>query len=202
MSDIEKAERLFRDAGLGFPSVPSELAAQLKERDRWLFSTRPLKMSPYNLQHYVHEAEQPDIENYAVLCHSGHGANSYAIQYYLVQGPLHMFLHLGWGGVHMDAKASAAEIRDCFSMADQVVAAAQEVGRFQAGEHLTVVGSDFYGSYWLPPGESRRVQSAAGEHASDLKPRDTLTEALAWLTSTRGGKRPERGSTGDLLSSL
>jgi hypothetical protein len=38
MSDIEKARRLFRDAGLAFPAIPEELAAQLRERDRWLFS--------------------------------------------------------------------------------------------------------------------------------------------------------------------
>jgi hypothetical protein len=30
MTDIEKARRLFRDAGLAFPTIPEKLAAQLK----------------------------------------------------------------------------------------------------------------------------------------------------------------------------
>jgi hypothetical protein len=53
MTDIEKARQLFRDAGLAFPTIPGELAEQLKEHGQWLFSTRPLEMSPYNLQHYL-----------------------------------------------------------------------------------------------------------------------------------------------------
>jgi len=82
MTDIEKARQLFRDAGLDFPTIPKELAAQLKERGRWFFSSRQIDMSPYNLEHYVHEVERAEVKDYAVLSHSGHGVNSYAIQYY------------------------------------------------------------------------------------------------------------------------
>jgi len=53
MTDIEKASQLFQDAGLAFPTIPEALAAQLKEQDRWLFSTRPVDISPYDLQYYV-----------------------------------------------------------------------------------------------------------------------------------------------------
>lgn len=84
MTDIEKARHLFQEAGLAFPTIPGALVAGLKEQGKWLFSTRELKMSPYNLQHYVHEVDGSHVEDYAVLCHSGHGTNSYAIQYYLV----------------------------------------------------------------------------------------------------------------------
>jgi len=100
---------------------------------------------------------------------------------------LHMFLHLGWGGVYMDAEAEAAKIRDCFSIADQIVPAAQSVGRFQAGERLLVVGSDFYGSYWLPPGESH-----GREDADYKKPMEVLTEVLGWLTTDPRGKVRQR----------
>jgi hypothetical protein len=177
MSDIEKARQLFRDAGLAFPTIPEELAEQLKEHGQWLFSTRPIDIWPYMLQDYLDEVEVSQVKDYAVLSHSGHGVNSYAIQYYLVHGSLHMFLHLGWGGVYMDRGEAAATIRDCFSMADQVVTAAQNVGMFQPDERLTVVGSDFYGSYWLPPGKSRR-----GEASGHKGPLQVLTQTLHWLT--------------------
>ena len=95
MSVLEKARRLFQEVGLALPEIPEELAAGLKEQGKWLFSTRDLEMSPYNLDHYVQEGDQAPAA-YVVLAHSGHGVNSYAIQYYLVSGPLRLFLHLGW----------------------------------------------------------------------------------------------------------
>jgi hypothetical protein len=150
----------------------------LKEQDKWLFSTRAIEMSPYNLQQYVDEAEGAHVDDYTVLSHSGHGVNSYAIQYYLVFGPLRMFLHLGWGGVYMDADAAAAKIRECFSLADQIVSATRPVGK--VSDRLTIVGSDFYGSYWVVPGQSphRKTSNSKG-------PAEVLAEVLNWLTSLR-----------------
>lgn len=157
MSGLEKARHLFQEAGVAFPKVPDELAAGLKEQGKWLFSTRELRMSPYNLDHYVQESDQAPAA-YVVLAHSGHGINSYAIQYYLVSGPLRLFLHMGWGGVYLDADAAAAQIRECFSLADVIVPAAMTSAKFAAGKRLTIVGSDFYGSYWSAPGETRQKE--------------------------------------------
>ncbi len=176
LNDIEKARQLFQEAGLSFPTIPDDLASRLKERRKWLFSTRELDMSPYNLQHYVAEFGGTDVNDYAVLSHSGHGANSYALQYYLVFGALGMFLHLGWGGVYMNAERCVAQIHDCFSLADQIVAAAHRTGKLRHCGRLTIVGSDFYGSYWLPPDGSRRKED---EHSK--RPADVLNEVLRWL---------------------
>ena len=183
MTDLEEARRLFRDAGLAFPKIPPELAVRLKEQDRWLFSTREIAISPYNLEHYVREIDETHVEDYALLSHSGHGVNSYALQYYLVQGTLGLFLHLAWGGVYMDAEATAAEIRHCFSLADEIVQAAHTAERLQADDRLIIVGSTFYGSYWSAPGTARQREG------SDLEgpkkgPREVLAEVLFWLTSS------------------
>jgi hypothetical protein len=129
MTDIEKAQKLFEEAGLGFPTVPGELAVRLKERGEWQFSTRKVDMWPYNLHEYVREVDDRHVRDYALLCHSGHGFNSYAIQYYLVHGALRMFLHFAWGGAFMDNAVAAAGIRECFSLADRVVAAANGAAR-------------------------------------------------------------------------
>jgi hypothetical protein len=175
MSVLEKARHLFQEAGLAFPTLPEELAVGLKEQGKWLFSTRELKMSPYNLQHYVHEGDEAPRE-YAILSHSGHGANSYAIQYYLVSGPLRMFLHLGWGGVYRDADADASKIRECFTLADEIVPVAMTSGKLAASELLTIVASDFYGSYWSAPGQRGQKEGRA-----DRDPAEVLTEVLHWL---------------------
>lgn len=176
MTDAEKARRLFEQAGLAFPEISPELAARLKERDRWLFSTRDLDVWPYDLKHYVDEVDGAPVADYALLSHSGHGVNSYAVQYYLVFGPLRVFLHLGWGGVYMDADTAAANIRECFSLADQIVARVVAGGRVEAGGKLTVVCSDFYGSYWSGPGLSTQPEAMGrGDPAT------VLGEVLDWL---------------------
>jgi hypothetical protein len=87
-----------------------------------------------------------------------------------------MFLHIGWGGVYSDRREDEATVRDCFSMADQIASLAQTAGLFRAGERLTIVGSDFYGSYWFPPGGSRR-----GKDVDRENPLEVLTEARDWL---------------------
>lgn len=173
---IEKARKLFQKEGLAFPSIPKALAPALKEQGKWLFSTRDLKLSPYNLDDFVHEGDGAPAE-YVVVAHSGHGINSYAIQYYLVSGPLRMFLHLGWGGGYSDSKADAAKVAECFSLADQIVPAATAVGKLKAGERLTIVGSDFYGSYWSAAGRQTETRGSKG-------PAEVLAEALHWLQST------------------
>jgi len=181
MTDVEDAARLFREAELSFPTIPAELSTQLKKRDKWVFSTREIEIWPYNLQEYVSEFNEGHVEDYVVLSHSGHGVNSYAIQYYVVRGGLGMFLHLGWGGVYMDATQEAAKIRHCFSLADQIVPAAQMVPGLGAEERLLIVGSDFYGSSWSAPGESRLKE----DHENHADPAELLAEVLHWLTSSR-----------------
>ncbi len=183
MTDIERARRLFEEAGLAFPTIPNSLALQLKEQGKWLFSTRAIQMSPYNLDYYVQEAAATHVgDDYAVLSHSGHGVNSYAIQYYLVLGSLRMFLHLGWGGVYMDADAAAAMIRECFLLADQIVSATMTGDK--VNERLTIVGSDFYGSHWETPGQSPQTKPSYPKG-----PAETLAEVLQWLRSLSKGRK-------------
>jgi hypothetical protein len=177
MTDIEKARHLFQEAGLAFPTIPKQLAAGLKEQGEWLFSTRELKMSPYNDRYYIRE-DDGFSGDYAVLCHSGHGVNSYAIQYYLVYGPLRLFRFLGWGGIYMDADAAASQIRECFSLADEIVPAAMTVRKVGAGERLTIVASDFYGTYW-----SASKESGQKERRGSKGPAELLAEVLHWLKS-------------------
>ncbi|MFA4838120.1 MAG: hypothetical protein WC703_01410 [Candidatus Neomarinimicrobiota bacterium] len=174
MTDLAKAKALFRKAGLAFPCLPVRLASSLNERGKWIYSTRPIDVSPYDLNHYVNGAGRAETGDYAVLAHSGHGVNSYAIQYYLVCGPLQMFLFLGWGGVYMDAQKTAENIRQCFSLADRIAKDTQK--KLRPDGRLMVVVSDFYGNYWSPHHDSDAV------HLSDEKTsQEVLGEVLTWL---------------------
>ena len=178
MTDLENAVSLFKESGLPFPTIPEALAARLEERERWLFSTREIREGPYSLAHYVEEAAEDDVDDYAVLAHSGHGVNSYALQYYLVYRNLRLFLHLGWGGAYMDPAVTADQIRECFALADEIVAAVETLTGPQKTRALTIVGSDFYGSYWYLGGD--RPSENGG-------PADVLREALSAFTAGEAG---------------
>jgi hypothetical protein len=182
---IDSARQLFKGAGLAFPTIPKELAVQLKELGPWLFSTRPIEISPYQLNAYVAEAKNAGARDYAILAHSGHGVNSYAIQYYLVYRSVQMFLHLAWGGVYEDQDAAATRIRECFSVADQILETARELSLFQTGNMLVIVGSDFYGSYWFTEASGPRKKDENSRETHDRKPMEVLNAALRWLERNR-----------------
>ena len=76
----------------------------------------------------------------------------------------------------MDADAATSQVRDCFSLADEIVSAAATVGKLTAGERLTIVASDFYGSCWFEPWQNRPkiIQRSTG-------PVEIMADALHWL---------------------
>ncbi len=112
VSAMENARRLFEDAGLIAPPVPVALQLAFAEQERWVFATR--EMDPgamYMFDRYVTEAVALPVDDYVAISHSGHGANSYGLNYHLVYGPIAIFAQTSWGGVYMDAEASAADVR-------------------------------------------------------------------------------------------
>lgn len=191
LSDIDKARKLFKQANLAFPTIPGILASQLRQYDKWFFSTRDQNMWPYVVQDYVKEAKRSKVDDYVVLAHSGYGLNSYAIHYYVVIGGLRMFLQLAWGGVYEDAEECSSKIAECFSVADRVMALA--ANRLAARDMLLIVCSDFYGSYWLKPGHD---DDATTDVTSNRDPAETLREVLLWLEESDQISSPSGLSTG------
>jgi hypothetical protein len=174
MKDLAKAKALFRKAGLPFPYLPKKLASSLQEQGNWLYSTRPINEDPYFLGHYIEEIGKSELGDYALLAHSGYGANSYAIQYYLTSGPLRLFLFLGWGGVYMDNEETITNITICFNLAEEIIKAAQEKLRLEFP--LTIIVSDFYGTYWSHDENDGKITLSHSK-----APQEILGEALAWL---------------------
>lgn len=184
MTGLEKARATFLKAGLAFPQIPEALACQLVERERWVFSTREVTMWPYEIDPYVEESYDPPPP-YVVLANAGYGINTYALTYYLVFGPLRLFLHLSWGGIYSNAEMDAADIKKCFYLADEIMSAAMTSGKLRPDECLTIVCSDFYVSHWglSAPGNIRRSRPTMRE------PSDLLAKILKWLNDPK----PRRG---------
>ena len=88
------------------------------------------------------------------------------------------------------ADATASKIWQCFSLADKVVKVAGTAAGLGAGERLTIVASDFYGSYLFQSGQSgHKVKETFKD------PREVLTEALHWLKAHPRRKRLRQTKT-------
>jgi hypothetical protein len=154
---VDEARSVFAGEGLSFPILPKEWLIGMRRSSKWQYSTRSptsssdVVFSPYNVFHYVAEAAAWQAEDYVLLAHAGRGSNSYAIQLYVVHGPLMLFLQMAWGGVYMDGKKAASRIADCFADTEQLITAvtdAQNCGHLGSGKRLLVVESDFSGAFW------------------------------------------------------
>jgi hypothetical protein len=179
-SDIAEARALFAGAGLPFPYVPPDMEGAFRKRDRWCYSTREVARWPYEIGAYAGEA-RTDVPDYALLAHAGHGVNSYAIHYFLVRGPLGLFVQSPWGGVYMIADDAVATMREYFDLAGALVKAAEDaLSPSPAADRLVVFVSDFYGSWWAEPG----VAPPTGERFKG-KGRVVLRDALEWVRRRR-----------------
>ncbi len=185
--DYARVEALLTEAGLTMPPMPEAALTRLKEREEWCFSTRTFKVSPSDIQHYVRKAIAGASPDYVLIAQTGQGGSSSAMQYFLVQGPLQLFLQIGWNGASQDRQRSTALVNECFALAHQVAEAVPEAlrrGRLPREGRLTVVASDRDEGFWevAAPGEranrpspqTRRVPRGAPD------PRRVLGEAVGW----------------------
>jgi len=173
------------------PPMPDAAEARLKERAEWCFSTRAFKESPYDLRHYARKAIAGASPDYVLVARVGQGVNSFAMHYFLVQGPLQVFLQIAWGG-QVGHERSTALVNECFASAHELVAVvpqALRAARLAQAGRLTVVGSDLVESFWevAAPGEraSQPGRSTRGKAQDVRKPRQILEEAVRWCRGER-----------------
>jgi hypothetical protein len=148
----ESAQALFDGERLPFPPVPAPLAALLQAHGASWFATRAVASSPYDFDRFVGEVEaQPTLPDYAVVGFDGHGSNSWAVHFYLVDRGLALFVQLPWGGAYLDAEPARAEIAELFDWAAALQARlriAEAAGKIPPGMRLQVAASRFGRAGW------------------------------------------------------
>jgi hypothetical protein len=125
------------------PPLPESLVPSLHRIWDGVFSTRVAPLNPYRYSAYVDEALQTTLEDYVVVGHDGHGANSYALSYYVSFAGLRILLQLAWGGAYMDNEAARQRICDVFRELHVLwptLCAPRDVANL-----VMVAHSDFYG---------------------------------------------------------
>jgi len=148
---LEAARQLFTQEGIPFPFIPPEMRPDFAKLSEWVYGTRPVAPWLYEIRKFVQGAGTEPVADYLLLGHAGHGIQSYAMHYYLVRGPLALFLQIGWGGAYLDKGKAARNMAARFAQAEELIQAvevAQRQDRFRPGERLIISASDFYGSSW------------------------------------------------------
>lgn len=143
---LTTVRQIFEQSDLPFPPIPAALEDEFQIYGRWFFGTRfPLPASPYmGVREFIAEFERGDAPDYLLIVHDGHGSNSYGLHFYLVQGPLGIFLQLPWGGVYTDPDHARAYIAKCFDGAERLISAASGAvarGQLTSATPLTLVVS-------------------------------------------------------------
>ena len=176
--EIENARQLFREAGFDLPAIPDKLALCLKQRSKLDFSTRKMPSSVNYIDFYVDEANKCQVDDYVILSRAIWSPSVITIHYFLVLGPLRMFLQLSWGGTYItedDFAAGIKVIRECFLLADQIVPLAMAVCK--ATDRLTIVTQSFgSNNYWVTSGQDAQDIERRCQH-----PKEVLSEVLQWL---------------------
>lgn len=148
---VESAAAVFSGESLRMPFVPERLAVAVRSRGALVFGTREAEEGLYALEHYVSELEQPGLGDYLLMGFDGHGMVSQGLHYYLVSGPLALFLQLSYGNPFADEATSRRRIDGALGLAEQLyrdIADAEKGGKFPSGQRLVVVESDFSSSRW------------------------------------------------------
>ena len=185
--DYARVEALLAESGVAMPPMPADARTRLKEREEWCFSTRAFKVSPSELQHYVRKAIADVSPDYVLIAQAGHGVGSSALHYFLVQGPLQLFLQIGWGGGSAERERSTALLNECFALAHRLVGAIPEAlrrGWLPRQGRITVVGSSLGEGFWEVAAAGERASQPGGpprgKTRGGIGPREILEEAVLW----------------------
>lgn len=177
---LARAQRVFQEAGLPCPPVPEHLAPRLVIHGPWFFATRDVPYLYGAPALLLQELEQnPSIEDYVVLGHGGHGANSHSLNYVLVLRTLAVFLEVAWGGVYMDAALCSAAFREAVeALNGLLVARAPGPPQPAASGRVVVWASDlrFETNWWSAAGPDISRQPVAQPSVAAV-----LEAALDWV---------------------
>lgn len=171
-SPTELARTLFQEEGLPFPPAPAALASQLQTAGDHVFATRKIDVTPYGIESFRNEASSdPALQDYVLVGFDGYGVNSWAVHYYLVEGPLALFVQLPWGGAYVDADQARERIARVFTWAARLqerVGEARERALIPPGWRLLAVVSTFAhpGFAWLPPQRDAAAPTAEDDSES------------------------------------
>lgn len=178
-------QEAFARASWPAPPIPEVFAPLIQTFAPWWFGTRRTRgLYQYGAQ-LIAEADDPQVRDYCIVGHAGHGANSYALHYFVRLGPLLLVLEIGAGGATMEPGRAVADTTEAFAAASALLAAGPAMsGRGTPAAGLRVAVSTLRGSSWR-----------AGAEGGEGDWRTVLRAALAWAAADTPFLPAPAGST-------
>ena len=179
---LEQAQSMMLEAGLPMPPVPKILSDKLQNPDKAsYFSTRNTKThesapGPWNLTWFLQEVEQKTPDQYMIFGIDGHGVESAATHYYLVEDDIAVFHQSQLSSpAHPQVEESLADQYELIAIMAVATTEAKEKGKLPKEGRIVVVRPGSLPSAW-------GIQSAPGQPVEWLETSDPLLDACSWLS--------------------
>lgn len=133
------------------PPIPETITGHWLPIGEYGLATRKLPAAIYDIQLLFKQATEENPDDYVAAGFDGHGVNSWAAHFHVVNPKLALFLQCGWGNALEDAGRARERIDGAFGMARallQSIDDAAQRGAWPSGQRLLLRMSDFYGSGW------------------------------------------------------
>jgi hypothetical protein len=125
-SGLDDARETFAREQLTLPPVPDRFKKNLRVIEEWCFATRKVDaMRMYFFDDYIKEVLTKKTPDYVAFSHAGHGINSYALNYQLVDGPLAVLAQVGWGGGYSNKTEDTRQANDLFARCAELISAGE-----------------------------------------------------------------------------
>ena len=177
LQPLEQAESMMLEAGLPMPPVPKTLSGKLQcPDDASYYSTRKNAPSPWNITWFLQEMEKETPDQYLILGVDGHGVESAATHYYLVEEDFAVF-HQS----HLPTPASPhpeSDLADQYELIAIMAVAASEAklkGKLPEDSRIVVVRPSSLPAAW-------GIQPAPGQPVQWRETSDALLDACSWLS--------------------
>ena len=107
---------LFEKEDLALPPLPRALEERMRQVGETIWATRAPSAPPYDLGESALEAVRMigADEDFALVGMDGHGFNSWALHYFIMQPGLALFLQMPWGGIYTDKDKARERIAKAF----------------------------------------------------------------------------------------
>lgn len=140
---MQELERWLNELGFVLPPIPATLPSALRQQSEHVFTSRNEVVHPYDYGRYLNEALTPDVADYVLVGHAGHGSSSYAISYFVACCGVRILFQIAWGGLYTDNVVAGRRVCDAFRSLHVLWPALE--ARDRTLPPFLVASSDLYG---------------------------------------------------------